>query len=489
VKNPPISSKAPLDFGSAATGFLFVALAIGVPFGIATSPSIFRDGDVSWQVAAGEWILKHGRIPTADPFSFTAAGQPWVATEWLAEIVYASTFRLAGYAGLATIVAAAVIALNAMLFFYLQRRTSPMLLAATLVMMDFVLAPFALARPHVLAWLPLAGWTIALLRAQESGNPPSLWTALILVVWTNLHASYPLAIPIACAIGLDSLTKNGWANLREWMMFGLVSIVALALNANGVPGLLQPFKISSLALLPYIGEWHPSSPRSTPYFFAVLLAGLGALLNSGIRIPVGRLLLLLVMLALAFVHVRHQSSFIIVAACILPTLWPSRPADAQVPSWLLLAALPLLTFRAVVPLTPPESEANPRSLLSAIPSDLRTQPVFNGYPFGGPLILAGIRPYIDGRADLYGDAFVADYFGILGGDLPAFERAVQRYGIRWVMLPAGEKRLSQAIESSGEWRRVYADKIGLIDVKVPGPSRPRSNDAPDPSPPPASAAK
>src|SRR5690348_5807870 len=107
--------------------------------------------------------------------------------EWAAEIIYAAAFRFAGYAGLATIVAAALVGLNAILFFYLQRRISMLLLGSSLLMLDVVLAPFVLARPHVLAWPLLAGWTILLLRAAETGRPPPLWAALILVVWTNVH--------------------------------------------------------------------------------------------------------------------------------------------------------------------------------------------------------------------------------------------------------------------------------------------------------------
>ena len=33
-----------------------------------------------------------------------------------------------------------------------------------------------------------------LLRAAERGRPPPLWSVIILVVWTNLHASFPVAL-------------------------------------------------------------------------------------------------------------------------------------------------------------------------------------------------------------------------------------------------------------------------------------------------------
>src|SRR5215472_11590265 len=100
------SDERPLDWRWIEQQLLFIAFVIGVPFGIGTAPSTFRDGDTSWHIATGNWILSHGRIPATDPFSFTSAGHPWVATEWLSEVIFASVFRLAGYAGLATLIAA-----------------------------------------------------------------------------------------------------------------------------------------------------------------------------------------------------------------------------------------------------------------------------------------------------------------------------------------------------------------------------------------------
>jgi hypothetical protein len=122
----------------------------------------------------------------------------------------------------------------------------------------------------------------------------------------------------------------------------------------------------------------------------------------------------------------------------------------------------------VVPIVPSETDADPTRLIAAVPPQLRSQPVLNGYSFGGPLILAGIRPYIDGRAEMYGDAFFADYVEIADGNLAAFNRAVKRYDIRWTMLPLSQKDLIDRIEASGEWRRIYSDNVGVIDVRITG---------------------
>jgi hypothetical protein len=196
---------------------------------------------------------------------------------------------------------------------------------------------------------------------------------------------------------------------------------------------------------------------------------LGILLWRGVRVPIGRLLLLLTMLMLAFMQLRHQSWFAIVAAVIIPPLLgkpAAADAKAERKSLIVLAgAIPLLLARALWPLTPPESVSNPRGLLAHVPAGLRGQPVFNEYSFGGPLILAGIRPYIDGRSEMYGDAFMTDYTAIADGDMDRFGRAVARYGIRWAILPR-EFKLTDKLTASPGWRQVYADRVGVILVRT-----------------------
>jgi hypothetical protein len=119
-----------------------------------------------------------------------------------------------------------------------------------------------------------------------------------------------------------------------------------------------------------------------------------------------------------------------------------------------------------VPLTPPDDFANPRGLIAAIPVDVGNQPVFNDYTFGGPLILAGIKPYIDGRAEIYGDAFFANYKAMVAGDWTRFDQAVRHYGIQWTMLSRNDKLLLQELDASPSWKRIYSDRTGVIHVRI-----------------------
>jgi hypothetical protein len=116
----------------------------------------------------------------------------------------------------------------------------------------------------------------------------------------------------------------------------------------------------------------------------------------------------------------------------------------------------------VMPMQLPENEANPWKLIAAVPADLRPQPVLNAYSMGGPLILSGIRPYVDGRGDMYGDELVLDYVRIIRGNRSAFDAAVRRWNIRWVILSGQNRKLISVIDRSPGWRRLYRDEVGVI---------------------------
>src|SRR5689334_17475900 len=152
---------------------LLLPVLVGVlllPAALGSSQTIFNDGDVSWHIATGRWILQHHAIPSTDPFSFSWAGKPWVPMEWLSDVIHATAFDLVGYSGISAIVTFSMMALNALVFFNANRWTRYPLLA--IVAMDVVLVPTMLARPHVLIWPLVALWTWILMTARDRGRAP-----------------------------------------------------------------------------------------------------------------------------------------------------------------------------------------------------------------------------------------------------------------------------------------------------------------------------
>ena len=448
---------------------LLVAVLL-IPAVLGSSQTIFNDGDVSWHIATGQWIIDHRAIPHTDPFSFTWFGKPWVPIEWLSEVIYASAYRLAGYAGVAALVTAALMALHGTVFVNASRWVRLSLLP--IVAMDFALIPMLSARPHVLTWPLLAFWTWLMLRAREEDRAPPLYTALLMTLWANLHGGFVFGLAIAAAFGLEALVDSADKSraFRQWLLFGIACALACLINGNGLEGTLHPLRFTQLQMLPLIDEWKPSSPSRTPFFFAVLAATLALIVWKRPRLPWARWLVLAALLGLALLQTRHQAMVAIVAAMILPRGFakdsdPTIAIDAVSRRIALAGAALLIAVRAIMPLQPPDNEANPWKLIAMVPPDLRSQPVLNGYSMGGPLILAGIRPYVDGRGDMYGDALVVDYARIVHGDSVRFEAAVNRWNIRWAILPNDSKLIS-TIANSPDWRLVARDKVGVISERT-----------------------
>ena len=457
---------------------IFGIFVLALPVVLAGQSMVFRDGDVSWHIAAGRWILEHRSLPRVDPFSFSMGGQPWLAIEWGAEIVYAAAYDLAGYAGLAAVVTLAMMALVAALIWHLVPRIGPVGLLLALTAFYLVIVPFVMARPHLLALPILAWWTVALLRSRDHAAGPPFALLPLMVVWANVHGSFVFGLVVAAAVALDVLAASGWDRrvLRRWLAFGVASLVASLLTPYGLAGVLHPLSISTMENLPSIGEWRASSPEVTPLFYAVLLAGLAGVLVKRPRMTAGELLLLLFALAMAFWHVRHQAVFIILAVLLAAPRLGSVPArarplfDSRRERRLALAAagaaaVAILGVRASIALVPEEGKGRPASVIAAIPPELRARPVFNEYSFGGPLILAGVRPYIDGRADMYGDAFLDRYLRVVNGDFREFDAVARQHGIAWTMMPP-QSLLAKELDRRTDWKRVYADRIGAIHVRT-----------------------
>ena len=111
-------------------------------------------------------------MPRVDAFSFTFAGQSWIAKEWLSQLLLTFAYHAAGWGGVTALAAAAVALSFALLLRLLLRDLKApvaiLFVAAALVMMG----PHFLARPHVLAFPVTLIWIAGLVRAVEERRAP-----------------------------------------------------------------------------------------------------------------------------------------------------------------------------------------------------------------------------------------------------------------------------------------------------------------------------
>lgn len=448
-------------------------------------PTLLLDGDTGWHLATGAWIVAHGSVPTQDPFSFTAAGRPWVAHEWLSELAMYASYRAAGWTGLNLLTGAAMAALYALVASQLCRWMSIRASIVALLLTAPGIAPSLLARPHILALPLLAGWLIALLHARERGRAPPLVLVPLMMVWANAHGSFIFGLALAAVFALEALIAAAPTDRRAvivgWGVFGACSGIAALATPAGFGGFVFPFYVNGLKLLAHLGEWQPANFSTFAAPEAILLATLFFLLAKPVRIPPVRLLLLLGVLHLALQHTRQESVLIIVGVLILAqplgTAWTPATAAARksatarrdtrlIGGLVLLLAIALTAYRVAVPVVRTDSEGIPATALQHLPPSLRDARVFNEYSFGGPLILAGIRPYIDGRSDMYGDTFALDYFAIAAGDATRWRAANAKWHFDWTILPP-HSPLAKRLDHDPAWRRIYADDTAAIHVAQP----------------------
>ncbi|HEX5377264.1 MAG TPA: hypothetical protein VFW47_01745 [Phenylobacterium sp.] len=439
---------------------------------------LLHDGDTYWHLAAGEWMLRHGQVPHVDPFSFTRLGAPWQAHEWLSEILMALTFRLGGWNGLVVLYGAALALAALLLTRQLARSLSSWLsltLAVTLTLS--CLAPSLLARPHVLVLPLVIGWTMVLLRAREAQRAPPWWAAVLILLWADLHGSFVFGFLLLGAFALEAIYESPPSerlrSLWAWGLFSALSLCAAAVTPEGPWGLVFPFKLMGMTSLAGIDEWRPTDFSRFSPFELGLAVTLFVCLTRGVRVAPVRVLLLIGLLHMALQHDRHVMVAALVAAMVLAgpiatALGQARPVPRpeRIGGWLAFAAvaLVLVGLRALTPLARLDGTTTPGAAIDHVPADLRTRPLLNDYGFGGYLIYRGVRPYVDGRTDLYGDAFMDRYDRIMRADPAVLDQTLLDQHVAWTILRPGTP-LAAVLDARPGWRRLYADRFAVVHMR------------------------
>ena len=265
------------------------------------------DPDTMWQITVGQWIIDHRAVPETDVYSFTMRGQPWISTQWLAQVIYAKTYALFGWSGPVVLAASAIAATFALLTRFLSRRLSE---STTLVFIAAGLAltvPHLLARPHVLAFPVMVLWVGGLIAAADRRGAPSFRLLPLMVLWANLHGGFVFGLALVAPIALDAVLGAD-VRLRKslalrWAAFGLAALIAGCCTPYGWNSLLASQKILGLgAALPLIMEWRPANFGSVGTLEICLLLGIGLALFRGIKLPPLRIVLLLGFLPVSYTH-------------------------------------------------------------------------------------------------------------------------------------------------------------------------------------------
>jgi hypothetical protein len=498
------------------TAITFVAI-----FAMATRISV--DTDTWWHLRTGQWIVEHHTVPTADPFSHTRLGAEWKIPGWIVQVPMYWLFTQFGFAGLNLFTAFFVTL--ALAFVYWTCSGHPLLRAFTLVLAAAASAVYWSARPQIVSFA-LAGIFAYVLWLFRWRSINRLWVLVpLMAFWANAHGGFAIGFILIALTLAGQVVSLGWRWFNRmvvdvpdaapgferapgdldgrgvlWLIgVGAACALAAMVNPSGPVMLLYPFKTVSIGVLQdFIQEWQ--SPnfhlREAQPFLWLLFATLAVMGWSRRSVNLTDLLLVSGVAYLGFLAGRNVALLAIVAPPVLTRqllegwddfrarhprwgeivhLSARPPRRAQlILNWGILGVMVLAALvKVALPLPPAINQAQMAKILPVDAVDFvqRTHPagkMFNSYNFGAYLVWA-LYPdypvYVDGRTDLYNDAFLREYLDVMLGR-PSYEATLDKYGVNLVLVEANSL-LGDRLAEDSHWRKTYNDQVAVVYQRGP----------------------
>jgi hypothetical protein len=410
-----------------------------------------RDNSFLWHIRAGDLQARAGEVLTADPFSFTMNGQPWLTQSWLAELLYMWGERNwgLGFVPPMLLLMTSVTFLGIGLIAYRRSHslsgTAVLLMLSTILLISFlvprpVIFSFALFVLVILAWeRPATRWALPLL----------FW------VWAAVHGSFAIGLAY---VGLSLVAEKEWRWLPTAILSGLVTL--LTAHGLGVVTVLLEFVYAREALA-LLSEWR--RPELLSVALLPFLVGLGLVVWAAIKglVTPRHLWVIVPFVALGLGATRAiPPAWIALVPLVSMGVYRLKPGSAPrfskgqaVVFGVAVLILPfILASDAAL-----DEERFPVAAVAALDQG----PIFHDDRTGGYLIWAegpDRQVYIDDRAELYRDR-LAEFVAVRDGDQP-FEPVFERDGIEQALLKVTEP-LVDDLKAAG-WESVFEDEEYVV---------------------------
>lgn len=465
---------------------VFPIVLLSMVFVLAVRQSVSIDPDLWWHLKAGEQIIDTRSVPHTDDYSFTKQGSEWVAHEWLSEVIMAGLYRLSGLAGLVTVFS--LIIVIALWLIYRRCEGKPYVAGIAILLAAAASSPLFGVRPQMLTLLLASIYIVLLERFDPKENSRRLWWLVpLMLLWVNLHAGFALGLALIGLYVVRAVLDGEWGHVRPLLSVLILSAAVVPLNPNGFRMFSYPYEtLTSSSMAAFIQEWHSPDFHQLMYLplAILLLSTFAAMALSPTRARLGEIFLVLITALGALRSVRHIPIFSLFAAPVLAKhLWAiakergwdqtltgvetrPNPIKLLINVILLLAPLVLGASRLWHFASHQRdyvSLRNPVAAVEFLKSQRLPGPIYNRYGWGGYLIYQlypEYRVYIDGRADVYGDAFFTEAMQTYDG-LENWRAPLNQYGVQTIIIDA-DVALSSLLRSDKEWSKVYEDKQAVI---------------------------
>jgi hypothetical protein len=410
-----------------------------------------RDNSFLWHIRAGDLQARAGEVLTADPFSFTMNGQPWLTQSWLAELLYVWGERHwgLGFVPPMLLLMTSVTFLGIGLIVY-RRSQSVSGTAVVLMLSTILLISFLVPRPVIFS---IALFVLVILAWER---PATRWALpLLFWVWAAVHGSFAIGLAY---VGLSLLAEKEWRWLPTAILSGLVTL--LTAHGLGVVTVLLEFVYARDALA-LLSEWR--RPELLSVALLPFLAGLGLIVWAAIkgRVTPRHLWVIGPFVALGLGATRAiPPAWIALVPLVSMGVYGLKPGSAP-----RFSSGQAVVFGVAVLILPfilaSDAALDEERFPVAAVAALEQGPTFHDDRTGGYLIWAegpGRQVYIDDRAELYRDR-LAEFVAVRNGDQP-FEPVFERDGIEQALLKVTEP-LVDDLKAAG-WNPVFEDEEYVV---------------------------
>jgi hypothetical protein len=217
-------------------------------------------------------------VPSADPYSWSAAGTPWTVQSWGASLVYGLAERHVGLIGIRLIDAACTVGL-VLILWRLSRKADSLvarfLVGALVVSMGTGLW---VERP-----LLFGAVLLGLVLLVADGDIDPRWLVPIMWVWVNVHGSFPFGVAVLVLFAVGRWLDERKRPELELRAVGWAALGTLLGGINPVGPKVLWFPVEMLSrreAFQRVAEWEPPHwNRGVEWLFAAqLVAAVGVVL-------------------------------------------------------------------------------------------------------------------------------------------------------------------------------------------------------------------
>lgn len=483
---------APAQRLRAFLGVIVVA-AMAVGFA-AAGPKFLNDPDTLWHIAVGKDIWLTKSFPLVDAYSHSFVGEPWIAKEWLSQLILYAAFAAGGWNGVALMAIAVMLVVTWQLYWPLSARLKPVMAGAITVGCLSIASDVFIARPHIIALPLIILFVQKLWTAAQEKQAPSFWMLGVLCIWSNMHASFTfgfVAAFLAFLLYLHETRDFRSTRTLHWVAFLALCPVASMAHPYGFESIWSTVTIVESEALPYITEWRAFSLPQDMKVEMVMLAALAIALASGFRTSIVAALFLCLLLHMYLTHTRFTYLLFTMAPLLFardismqfPSLsfarWArdmetsalertlAKSARVAVPVIIALVAAGGAAIGAGAHWSPPGT-SYPTEAIKAARDFGVSGNVLNEYNFGGALIFEGEKTFVDGRADrLFQDGFIPRISDSMKADgAEVLRQQIKSHDIGWSIIKPNDGRVSH-FDAMPDWRLIYKDEFAVVYATDP----------------------